>query len=81
MTADDLNELLDNITTDVDLATTVTDTAGVHPSLVPAIIMGRALEAHLPGLSEAIQGWMGGNLPTETEQAQLVKKLIGDDST
>jgi len=80
MTTEDLNDLIENITTDLDMDTTKTEAAGIDSTLLPCLIIGRALAQQLPGLAEAVSNWMAGNLPTEDEQQELIQKLLSDSA-
>jgi hypothetical protein len=78
MTTEDVNKLIDEILEDVDNATTINETPGVDPKLVPMIIIGRAAEDMLPGLAEAVTKWIEGNMPTEEERNELVQQMLSD---
>lgn len=73
MTPEETKTLLTNIVTELNGAA---DYAGiVDPELIPFIVIGKAVDAQIPGLVAHVQSWINGNPPTAEEKADLAVKL------
>lgn len=73
MTADELKQTIDNVVNELN---GVADFAGVlDPALLPIIAIGKAVDKQIPGLVAAVDNWIKGNPPTDTDKATLVQQL------
>lgn len=73
MTPEQLQDLLDNIFEEVNAVTTYA--SGVAPQLLPAVVIGRALQKVVPGIAADIDRMIQGNPPTDLEKANMRAKL------
>lgn len=66
----------------VDGLTTLENIAsGIDPALQPFLLIGKAIEAQIPGLAAHITAWIEGNPPTQAEIDQFNAKLAVLGST
>jgi len=73
MTPDELKQTVDNVVNEVNGAA---ELLGVlDPELLPFIAIGKAVDKQIPGLVEAVDGWIRGNPPTDKEKADLLSQL------
>lgn len=73
MTTQQIDELAEQI--GADIKTGLDITAIFVPETIPLVIIGRAVERLVPGLSKTVARWVAGNPPTDEELAELKSQL------
>ena len=73
MTSTELHDLLTNIISGLEVGADLAST--IAPSLIPFIIIGRAVDKILPDLASQVQLWIEGNPPTQQELDEFKAKL------
>ena len=69
----DLQSLLQKVVGYLDIGENIA--AGVDPSLLPFIAIGKAVEEQIPGTVAAVDAWISGNAPTPQELTDHAAKL------
>lgn len=73
MTSIQLKDLLTQIVG--GLGTVEDIAAGLDPALKPLVLIGKAVEAQIPGIAATVMNWIQGNPPTDAELEDFYKKL------
>lgn len=73
MTSQETEQLAKDILDNLELGA---DLAGLFaPEIIPFVVIGKAVDKLIPGLSGMVQRWVEGNPPTEDEKEDLKAKL------
>lgn len=79
MTPEQVKQITEDIVAGLD---TVADVAsGIDPALKPFVLIGKAVAAQVPGITEHVTAWIEGNPPTDAEKAEFAQKLAVLGST